>query len=54
LQRDEDDFMVLKEAPCTFLDHTDNLDQRHVVNIRIPTERSGSVQFCVSASSRLI
>jgi Fe-S-cluster containining protein len=21
LQRDEDDFMVLKEAPCTFLDH---------------------------------
>jgi len=24
LQRDEDDFMVLKEAPCTFLDETDN------------------------------
>jgi len=24
LQRDEDDFMVLKKAPCTFLDETDN------------------------------
>ena len=24
LQRDEDDFMVLKSAPCTFLDTTDN------------------------------
>lgn len=24
LQRDEDDFMVLKEAPCAFLDETDN------------------------------
>ena len=24
LQRDEDDFMVLKSAPCTFLDETDN------------------------------
>jgi Fe-S-cluster containining protein len=24
LQRDEDDFMVLQEAPCTFLDETDN------------------------------
>ncbi len=24
LQRDEDDFMVLKEAPCTFLDVEDN------------------------------
>jgi len=24
LQRDEDDFMVLKQAPCTFLDETDN------------------------------
>ena len=25
LQRDEDDFMVLKSAPCTFLDETDNI-----------------------------
>ena len=24
LQRDEDDFMVLQQAPCTFLDETDN------------------------------
>lgn len=24
LQRDEDDFMVLKEAPCTFLNENDN------------------------------
>ncbi len=24
LQRDEDDFMVLKSAPCTFLDESDN------------------------------
>lgn len=24
LQRDDDDFMVLQEAPCTFLDETDN------------------------------
>ncbi|MCF6349094.1 MAG: YkgJ family cysteine cluster protein [Flavobacteriaceae bacterium] len=24
LQRDEDDFMVLQQAPCTFLDKTDN------------------------------
>ncbi len=24
LQRDEDDFMVLKQAPCTFLDENDN------------------------------
>lgn len=24
LQRDEDDFMVLQQAPCTFLDTTDN------------------------------
>lgn len=24
LQRDEDDFMVLQSAPCTFLDETDN------------------------------
>jgi len=24
LQRDEDDFMVLKQAPCAFLDQTDN------------------------------
>ncbi|RPD93253.1 YkgJ family cysteine cluster protein [Aureibaculum marinum] len=24
LQRDEDDFMVLKQAPCTFLDESDN------------------------------
>lgn len=24
LQRDEDDFMVLKSAPCTFFDETDN------------------------------
>ncbi len=24
LQKDEDDFMVLKQAPCTFLDETDN------------------------------
>ncbi len=24
LQRDEDDFMVLKEAPCSFLDFNDN------------------------------
>jgi len=24
LERDKDDFMVLKEAPCTFLDATDN------------------------------
>ena len=24
LQRDEDDFMVLKTAPCTFLDESDN------------------------------
>lgn len=24
LQRDEEDFMVLKEAPCTFLDENDN------------------------------
>ncbi len=24
LERDEDDFMVLKEAPCTFLDEMDN------------------------------
>ncbi len=24
LQRDDDDFMVLQQAPCTFLDETDN------------------------------